>query len=158
MVSYFFSYPSMNSLKPSDPCPIPGECHRGQIDWTASAATPSGPDEVIVAVELPAASQGLRAGYMKLRARDSMDFPDAGMAVALRTDTAGRITGLHLVANAVAAIPLLLDELGTAAAADLRSGPATLSALRRGDADRVGDPGRQGRGPHPAPPVTHRRR
>jgi 4-hydroxybenzoyl-CoA reductase subunit beta len=86
------------------------------------------PDEVIVAVELPAASQGLRAGYMKLRARDSIDFPDAGMAVALRTDAAGRITELHLVATAVAPTPLLLDELG-AGLVGTKPDEATIRAL-----------------------------
>jgi 4-hydroxybenzoyl-CoA reductase subunit beta len=70
------------------------------------------PDELIVAVEFPPQSQRLRAGYMKLRARDSMDFPDAGLAMALERDGAGRLTRLHLVAGAVAPTPLPLDALG----------------------------------------------
>lgn len=69
------------------------------------------PDELIVAVEIPSESQRLRAGYMKLRARDSMDFPDASLAMALQRDGAGRLTRLHLVAGAVAPTPLPLDEL-----------------------------------------------
>ena len=69
------------------------------------------PDEVIVAVEIPPDSQQLRAGYLKLRARDSMDFPDAGVAMALQRDKAGRVTRLHLVATAVAPTPLPLDDL-----------------------------------------------
>lgn len=68
-------------------------------------------DEVIVAVDIPVESQQLRAGYMKLRARDSMDFPDAGVAMALERDKAGRLTRLHLIATAVAPTPLPLDDL-----------------------------------------------
>jgi 4-hydroxybenzoyl-CoA reductase subunit beta len=70
------------------------------------------PDEIIVAVELPAEAQALRAGYRKLRAREALDFPDAGVAIALRKDEAGALEDLRVVVGAVAPTPLDYSELG----------------------------------------------
>jgi 4-hydroxybenzoyl-CoA reductase subunit beta len=72
------------------------------------------PDEIIVAVEIPPESQELSAGYMKLRARDALDFPDAGVAIALRRDAKGRLEMLRMVVGAVAPTPLDYSEAGSA--------------------------------------------
>jgi 4-hydroxybenzoyl-CoA reductase subunit beta len=94
------------------------------------------PDEVIVAVELPPESLQLCAGYLKLRARDSMDFPDASLAIALRQDGAGRVVELHLVAGAVAPTPLPLDELGSPLLGTVPD-EAAIDALARRVVDTV---------------------
>lgn len=68
------------------------------------------PEEILVAVEIPAESKELVASYHKLRVREAWDFPELGVAAAARMD-GDRIGELHLVANAVASIPLWLDEV-----------------------------------------------
>jgi len=45
-----------------------------------------GPTEVVAAVHLPAPHPGLASAYRKVRMRGAMDFPLAGVAVALRLD------------------------------------------------------------------------
>ncbi len=72
------------------------------------------PDEIIVAVEIPVESQELQAGYMKLRARDALDFPDAGVAIALRRGKKGAIESLRVVVGAVAPTPLEYSETAKA--------------------------------------------
>lgn len=67
-------------------------------------------EEIVVALEIPGESRELRASYKKLRVRDAWDFPEVGVAAAARID-GGRIAELHLVANAVASIPLWLPEV-----------------------------------------------
>ena len=72
-----------------------------------------GPDELLTFVHLPLSAAGLRASYQKLRQRDSWDFPELGIAAALRLE-AGRLAEFHLVANALECAPVVLDELGRA--------------------------------------------
>lgn len=71
------------------------------------------PDELLVAAHIPASAQKLRASYEKLRQRESWDFPELGMACALRLD-GGVLQEFHLVANALEMAPRVLDELGAA--------------------------------------------
>ena len=40
------------------------------------------PNEIIVSVQLPTSSRGVRANYQKLRIRPAFDFPELGLAAA----------------------------------------------------------------------------
>lgn len=68
------------------------------------------PGELLVDVRIPRAAQAFRAGYKKLRPRGSWDFPEMGMAAALRFDGTKLAEG-HLVANALETVPVVLDRL-----------------------------------------------
>jgi 4-hydroxybenzoyl-CoA reductase subunit beta len=65
--------------------------------------------ELLVAVHLPAAP--LRSAYRKARLRRSMDFPLAGVAVALALEQ-GRLAALHVAVTGTNSRPLLIE--GTA--------------------------------------------
>lgn len=67
-------------------------------------------DEVLVAVDLPADATEIRASYQKFRVRDAWDFAELAVAAGVRFD-GDRIAELRLVANAVASIPMWLDEV-----------------------------------------------
>jgi len=68
------------------------------------------PEEILTQVIIPNQAQTLRANYMKLRVRDSMDFPVLGAAVA--TDLNERtIEYLKIALTGVATTPLLFDEI-----------------------------------------------
>jgi 4-hydroxybenzoyl-CoA reductase subunit beta len=71
------------------------------------------PDELLTFVHLPADAGQWRASYQKLRQRDSWDFPELGIAVALRLE-GDRLADLRLVANALECAPKVLDHLGAA--------------------------------------------
>lgn len=61
-------------------------------------------DEILVDVTLPP-SDGLKTTYLKLRRRDSFDFPILGVAVALHQDN-GVVRDGRIVLGAVASAPL----------------------------------------------------
>jgi len=67
--------------------------------------------ELVAAVEVPPAD-GWTAAYAKARIRDAVDFPLAGVAVALRRD-GDRIAGLRVAITGSNSAPLLVptDEL-----------------------------------------------
>ncbi len=67
-------------------------------------------DEILTEVRLPRAAQSYRAGYKKLRQRASWDFPELGVAAALRLD-GDRLADVRLVANALETVPVVLDHL-----------------------------------------------
>ncbi len=67
-------------------------------------------DEILVSLDLPADARTLRASYQKFRVREAWDFPELAVAAAARLD-GDRIEELHLVANAVASIPLWMEDL-----------------------------------------------
>ncbi|MHB8606384.1 MAG: FAD binding domain-containing protein [Thermoplasmatota archaeon] len=69
------------------------------------------PGELLTFVHVPAHAQKLRAAYVKLRQRESWDFPELGIAVAGRFDGRGHLEELHLVANALEMTPIALDRL-----------------------------------------------
>lgn len=71
------------------------------------------PDEMVVGVTLPQDATQWRATYKKLRLRDSFDFPELGIAAAVRF-TGGNVAGFRLVANALENVPVVLDDLGAA--------------------------------------------
>lgn len=65
-----------------------------------------GQGEVLAAVVVPPAA-GWRADYVKVRIRDAIDFPLAGIAVALRRD-GDKLVGLKLAITGTNSAPLLV--------------------------------------------------
>ena len=63
------------------------------------------PGEILAELNLPPAD-GLRATYLKLRRRGSIDFPLVGVAAAVRLDESGTCTDARIVLGAVASLPL----------------------------------------------------
>ena len=63
------------------------------------------PGEILAELSLPPAD-GLRATYLKLRRRGSIDFPLVGVAAAVRLDESGTCTDARIVLGAVASLPL----------------------------------------------------
>jgi 4-hydroxybenzoyl-CoA reductase subunit beta len=66
-----------------------------------------GRDDVVVSVTLPDAA-GWRSTYLKLRDRNSFDFPIAGVAAAVRLDR-GTVTEARIAVTAVASRPVAVD-------------------------------------------------
>jgi len=66
--------------------------------------------DIITRITLPAEAARCRSGYLKLRLRDSFDFPDAGVAAALRLD-GDVVEDLQVVVNAVSMTPLMFPEV-----------------------------------------------
>lgn len=62
--------------------------------------------EILTGVRLPPEAGIARSGYMKLRLRDSFDFPDMGVAASLWLD-GDRISRLRLAVTAVSMTPVL---------------------------------------------------
>jgi 4-hydroxybenzoyl-CoA reductase subunit beta len=67
------------------------------------------PDEIVVSVRIPAEAETLSCGYRKLRHRDALDYPEMGVAAAVRLDDGGRIEVLRCADTAVDTIPRLVD-------------------------------------------------
>jgi 4-hydroxybenzoyl-CoA reductase subunit beta len=66
------------------------------------------PEELVTRVFLPRASAGYRGAYRKLRVRGSIDYPLAGVAVALKK-TNGHIDDLRIGLTAVNPAPVLVN-------------------------------------------------
>jgi len=66
-----------------------------------------GRDDVVMSVTLPDAT-GLRSTYMKLRDRNSFDFPIAGVAAALRFD-GSVVSEARIAITALASRPVAVD-------------------------------------------------
>ena len=69
-------------------------------------------DEVLTRVRTPAAPAGLACGYRKARVRGAMDFPLAGVAVALRMADA-KLATVAIGVSGVASRPIALAGLET---------------------------------------------
>jgi 4-hydroxybenzoyl-CoA reductase subunit beta len=69
-----------------------------------------GRDELVTAVDVPARMAGRRGLYHKLRIRDSIDYPLAGVAVALDVDRQGVCRDARVALTAVNPAPLLVRE------------------------------------------------
>ncbi|MFH1873384.1 MAG: 4-hydroxybenzoyl-CoA reductase subunit beta [Pseudomonadota bacterium] len=67
------------------------------------------PGELLIAVRVPL-DDAWCSSYEKLRVRGAIDFPLAGIAVALRREN-GLLTGLRIACTGVASQPLALDGL-----------------------------------------------
>jgi 4-hydroxybenzoyl-CoA reductase subunit beta len=70
-----------------------------------------GRGEIVTAVQVPARRAGLRGAYHKLRVRDSIDYPLAGVAVTMDVDTAGVCRDARIALTAVNPAPVLLPEV-----------------------------------------------
>jgi 4-hydroxybenzoyl-CoA reductase subunit beta len=64
------------------------------------------PGEIVTKIALPAPRRGSTSAYVKLRLRNSFDFPILGVAAALSIDDAGNCESARIVLNAVASRPV----------------------------------------------------
>jgi 4-hydroxybenzoyl-CoA reductase subunit beta len=64
------------------------------------------PDEILVEVRIPASGHGAAGAYEKLRVREGMDFPMAGVAVVVKTNRDGTIEKAKIVLGAVGPSPI----------------------------------------------------
>jgi 4-hydroxybenzoyl-CoA reductase subunit beta len=87
------------------------------------------PNELVTRIFLPAGSADYRGVYRKLRVRGSIDYPLAGVAVALKRSN-GDVTDARIAITAVNPAPLLLDG-----ACEMLAGKHVDEAL----AEAVGD-------------------
>jgi 4-hydroxybenzoyl-CoA reductase subunit beta len=70
-------------------------------------------DELLTAVYIPVRMAGRRGTYRKLRIRNSIDYPLAGVAVALDVDREGVCRSARVAIAAVNPAPLLVKEAET---------------------------------------------
>jgi 4-hydroxybenzoyl-CoA reductase subunit beta len=68
-------------------------------------------DEILTHVTFPKTATTLRAGYMKLRIRDTFDFPAMGAAVALKLDGGEKLQVLEIAIGAMDTTPRHFPEL-----------------------------------------------
>jgi 4-hydroxybenzoyl-CoA reductase subunit beta len=68
------------------------------------------PNEILTRVVLPASMKGWRGSYQKLRVRGSIDYPLAGVAVALKVDR-GRVEDARMAITAVNPAPHLVKDI-----------------------------------------------
>lgn len=68
------------------------------------------PEEILTHVNLPQQAREFKAGYKKLRVRDSMDYPVMGTAVALKLNQR-TIEGLRVAVTGMETTPVLYDEV-----------------------------------------------
>jgi 4-hydroxybenzoyl-CoA reductase subunit beta len=66
------------------------------------------PDEIVTSVFVPASSAGWRGSYRKLRVRQSIDYPLAGLAVTMRSDSDGTCLAARIALTAVNPEPKLV--------------------------------------------------
>ncbi|HXW54434.1 MAG TPA: FAD binding domain-containing protein [Candidatus Cybelea sp.] len=71
-----------------------------------------GRGEILTAVLVPARMAGLRGAYHKLRVRDSIDYPLAGVAVAMEVDGQGVCRDARIALTAVNPAPVLVRQAG----------------------------------------------
>ena len=64
------------------------------------------PDEILVEVRIPTSGYGAAGAYEKLRVREGMDFPMAGVAVMVKTNRSGTIEKAKVVLGAVGSSPI----------------------------------------------------
>ncbi|MGB6821529.1 MAG: FAD binding domain-containing protein [Candidatus Acidiferrales bacterium] len=69
-------------------------------------------NELLTAVHVPARMAGRRGVYHKLRVRDSIDYPLAGVAVAMEVDSAGICKNARVALSAVNPAPMLVTQAG----------------------------------------------
>lgn len=69
-------------------------------------------NELLMAVHVPAHMAGRRGVYHKLRVRDSIDYPLAGIAVAMEIDSAGICKDARVALSAVNPAPMLVTQAG----------------------------------------------
>lgn len=67
-------------------------------------------DEILSQVYLPAESADRRGRYLKLRVRNSIDYPLAGVAVAIKMDDSGACADVRVALTAVSPAPRLVER------------------------------------------------
>ena len=67
------------------------------------------PNEIVTRVHLPEAAAGWRGSYQKLRVRGSIDYPLAGVAVALKMKS-GRVEDARVAITALNPAPFLVKD------------------------------------------------
>lgn len=87
------------------------------------------PDELLTTVTIPATG-GWRSGYEKARIRDAIDFPLAGVAIALARDGA-RITGLRIAITGTNSAPMAVGCEAFVGATWDEGTPSALGELAR---------------------------
>ena len=84
--------------------PLAGLYRDDGIDYLAKSA-----DEILTEVILPPLN-GTQATYLKLRRRDTFDFPALGVAAALHVNPAGTCESARIVLGAITSQPLDVEE------------------------------------------------
>jgi 4-hydroxybenzoyl-CoA reductase subunit beta len=69
-------------------------------------------EEILAEVHIPPSTNGVSGAYEKLRVREGMDFPMAGVAVTLKKDRDGKIEQIKMVLGAVASSPIEVPNAG----------------------------------------------
>ena len=87
-----------------------------------------GRGEILSRVRLPAAAAGMRGSYQKFRIRNSIDYPLAALALALRREATGGVTA-RLALTALNPAPVLVAGFEGALAAALAADPPDLTAV-----------------------------
>ena len=67
-------------------------------------------DEFLVSISLPESAKNYKAGYKKLRPRESWDFPVLGIAATIQFDDSDKLTHFSLAVNAVDTHPIVFDD------------------------------------------------
>jgi 4-hydroxybenzoyl-CoA reductase subunit beta len=80
------------------------DCYTGEGDARIKLAA----NELLTRILLPASSAGMRGAYRKLRVRGSIDYPLAGVAVALRAN--GHVESARIAITGVNPAPVLLKQ------------------------------------------------
>lgn len=90
------------------------------------------PEEMLVALRVPliAGLPGLRSGYQKIRVRGALDFPLAGVAVALRSEN-NQLLELRVAVTGADSRPLLINGLDALCGIPLDDALAQLDKLLR---------------------------
>ena len=83
-------------------------------------------DELLTGVLLPADASDYKAAYEKLRLRSSIDFPSAGLALALQSKD-GVLIGIRAAHTAIASAPIDLSEQ----CAELIGAPLSMHTAQR---------------------------
>ena len=94
-------------------------------------------DEIVTSVHVPAASAGWSGAYRKLRIRHSIDYPLAGVAVAMQRNRDGTCVQARVALTAVNPAPKLVK--GAKALAGKRYDQALVEEVAA-DATRTGKP------------------
>jgi 4-hydroxybenzoyl-CoA reductase subunit beta len=66
--------------------------------------------EILAAIRLPASARSVKAGYKKLRPRESWDFPVLGVAASVAFDGSRNLSHFSLCVNAVDTHPAVFDD------------------------------------------------
>jgi CO/xanthine dehydrogenase FAD-binding subunit len=114
--------------------------------WTGPGATSAAPDELCVAIGLPARPDRTGSAYVRLEYRRAMEIAVVGAAASVSLDEGGRLTGGRIALTAVA--PTIIevgdldlasttpDEAAERAASAARTAARPISDLRASDAYR----------------------